>query len=118
MSRMLKIILVVNLVVLAVLAFTYPHLMISPGKVIPGHEKLNADCFACHAPARQPWDFVCEEGHGCEAIPVTRKMIGALQRSDPRCGEAVLEEGDSWALFKLNTLVLLGKTKAAISSWF
>jgi flagellar basal body-associated protein FliL len=50
MSRLLKIILVVNLVVLAVLAFTYPHLMISPGKVIPGHEKLNADCFACHAP--------------------------------------------------------------------
>lgn len=50
MSRLLKIILVVNLVVLAVLAFTYPHLMISPGKVIPGHQKLDADCFACHAP--------------------------------------------------------------------
>ena len=45
-------------------------------------------------------------------------MIGALQRSDPRCGEEVLEEGDSWALFKLNTLVLLGKTKAAITGWF
>lgn len=82
------------------------------------NNRFGGNCFACHAPARQPWDFVCEEGHGCESIPVTRKMIGALQRSDPRCGEEVLEEGDSWALFKLNTLVLLGKTKAAISSWF
>lgn len=82
------------------------------------NNRFGGNCFACHAPARQPWDFVCEEGHGCEAIPVTRKMIGALQRSDPRCGESVLEEGDSWALFKLNTLVLLGKTKAAITGWF
>ena len=82
------------------------------------NNRFGGNCFACHAPARQPWDFVCETGHGCESIPVTRKMIGALQRSDPRCGEEVLEEGDSWALFKLNTLVLLGKTKAAISGWF
>ena len=82
------------------------------------NNRFGGNCFACHAPARQPWDFVCETGHGCESIPVTRKMIGALQRSDPRCGEDVLEEGDSWALFKLNTLVLLGKTKAAITGWF
>ena len=82
------------------------------------NNRFGGNCFACHAPARQPWDFVCEEGHGCEAIPVTRQMIGALQRSDPRCGEEVLEEGDSWALFKLKTLVLLGKTKAAITGWF
>jgi len=82
------------------------------------NNRFGGNCFACHAPARQPWDFVCETAHGCESIPVTRKMIGALQRSDPRCGEEVLEEGDSWALFKLNTLVLLGKTKAAITGWF
>lgn len=82
------------------------------------NNRFGGNCFACHAPARQPWDFVCEEGHGCEAIPVTRQMVGALQRSDPRCGEAVLEDGDSWALFKLKTLVLLGKTKAAITGWF
>lgn len=82
------------------------------------NNRFGGNCFACHAPARQPWDFVCETGHGCESISVTRKMIGALQRSDPRCGEEVLEEGDSWALFKLNTLVLLGKTKAAITGWF
>lgn len=49
MSRTLKIILAVNLMVLAVLTFAYPHFMIGPGKLIPGHQKLEADCFACHA---------------------------------------------------------------------
>lgn len=82
------------------------------------NNRFGGNCFACHAPARQPWDFVCEEGHGCEAIPVTRQMTAALQRSDPRCGEPVLEEGDRWALFKLKSLVLLGKAKAAVTSWF
>ena len=50
MTRTLKIILAANLLALAVLAFVYPHLMISPGKLIPGHAKLETDCFACHAP--------------------------------------------------------------------
>ncbi len=48
MNRMLKLILAVNLLVLAVLTFAYPHLMVGPGKLIPGHEQLNTDCFACH----------------------------------------------------------------------
>ncbi len=45
-----QLILAANLVVLAVLTFAYPHLMVGPGKLIPGHQSLNADCFACHAP--------------------------------------------------------------------
>jgi hypothetical protein len=49
MSRSLKFIIAGNLVVLAVLAFVFPHLMVGPGKLIPGHQKLEADCFACHA---------------------------------------------------------------------
>ena len=48
MSRTLKIILAINLVVLAVLTFVYPHLMVGPGKLIAGHQKLDANCFACH----------------------------------------------------------------------
>jgi hypothetical protein len=48
MSRTLKIILAINLVLLAVLTFVYPHLMVGPGKLIPGHKQLDADCFACH----------------------------------------------------------------------
>jgi hypothetical protein len=48
MSRWLKIILAINLVALAVLTFAYPHLMVGPGKLIPGHRTLESDCFACH----------------------------------------------------------------------
>ena len=48
MSRTLKIILAINLMVLAVLTFAYPHLMVGPGKLIPGHKQLDTDCFACH----------------------------------------------------------------------
>ena len=50
MSKTLKIVLAANLIVLAILAFVYPHLMVGPGKLIPGHSKLETDCFACHAP--------------------------------------------------------------------
>lgn len=50
MSRIVKIILAANLIALAVLAFVYPHLMVGPGKLIPGHRQLDGDCFACHAP--------------------------------------------------------------------
>ncbi|HSO44011.1 MAG TPA: cytochrome c3 family protein [Rhodoferax sp.] len=49
MSRTLKLILAINLLVLAVLTFAYPHLMVGPGKLIPGHQQLDTDCFACHA---------------------------------------------------------------------
>lgn len=50
MSKTLKIVLAANLIVLTVLTFVYPHLMVGPGKLIPGHGKLETDCFACHAP--------------------------------------------------------------------
>lgn len=49
MSRIVKWVLAVNLAILAVLTFAYPHLMVSPGKLIVGHNKLETDCFACHA---------------------------------------------------------------------
>jgi len=50
MSRILKIILAINLIALTVLVFVYPNLMVGPGKLIPGHKALETDCFACHAP--------------------------------------------------------------------
>jgi len=48
MSRIVKIVLTLNLMLVAVLTFVYPHLMVGPGKLIPGHGKLESDCFACH----------------------------------------------------------------------
>jgi len=76
--------------------------------------RFDGNCFACHVPAREPWDFVCESDHGCEPIPIDHKMTGALQRSDPRCGEAIPESGDWMALLKLKTMVSIGLSK----QWF
>ncbi len=78
------------------------------------NNRFGKNCFGCHVPAREPWDFVCEAGHGCEAIPIDHRMTGALQRSDPRCGPAQLQSGDTAALWKLRALVLVGATV----NWF
>ncbi|MEI7842327.1 MAG: class III cytochrome C family protein [Gallionellaceae bacterium] len=48
MSKLLKVILALNLIVITALVFIYPHLMVGPGKLIPGHKQLESDCFACH----------------------------------------------------------------------
>ena len=76
--------------------------------------RFGGNCFICHAPAREKWDFICESGHGCDPIPIDHKMTGALQRSDPRCGEAEPQDGDWMALFKLKSMVNIGLTK----KWF
>lgn len=47
--------------------------------------RFGGNCLACHAQASAQWDLICEQGHGCAPIPLTRAMTTALQRSDPRC---------------------------------
>lgn len=49
MSQIAKLLLAVNLTAIAVLVFAFPHLMVGPGKLIPGHRHLDTHCFACHA---------------------------------------------------------------------
>lgn len=63
MSRVLKVILAVNLIALTVLVFAYPHLMVGPGKLIPGHKQLDTDCFACHAPFSGADSIRCTSCH-------------------------------------------------------
>jgi hypothetical protein len=82
------------------------------------NNRFGGNCLACHAPAREPWDMICESGHGCEPIPISRQMTGALQRSDPRCGEPQLAEGDRMALWKLYALVAIGTAKRWVQGWF
>jgi len=82
------------------------------------NNRFGKNCFACHAPARDPWDFICETDHGCEPIPIDHKMTGALQRSDPRCGPAELEDGDSMALMKLKAMVIVGQTMTLVKEMF
>ena len=55
--------------------------------------------------AEEKFDFVCEDGHGCDAIPVTRAMFGALQRTDPRCGDKPVSAEDGEALKQLGEVV-------------
>lgn len=78
------------------------------------NNRFGKNCFSCHAPAREHFDFVCESDHGCEPIPINHQMTGALQRSDPRCGPAVPQAGDTLALLKLRAMVALGATMG----WF
>ena len=80
--------------------------------------RFDSNCFACHSPAKEKWDFICESGHGCEPIPINHKMTGALQRSDPRCGPAILESGDTMALIKLKAMVGIGLTKKWLEDLF
>ena len=47
--------------------------------------RFGGNCFTCHIRARPEWDLVCDTTHGCDPIPITIAMTGALQRTDPRC---------------------------------
>ena len=68
MKTSLKILLAINLTILVVLAFVYPHLMVGPGKLDPGHRSLDADCFACHAPFQGANSERCSICHKPEDI--------------------------------------------------
>lgn len=70
------------------------------------NNRFGLNCFACHVKAEEKFDFVCEQGHGCDAIPVTRAMFGALQRTDPRCkGADHVSDEDKAALAELGEVV-------------
>ena len=67
--------------------------------------RFGGNCFGCHIAARPEWDLVCETGHGCAPIPLTRAMSGALQRTDPRCDNPPISAQDAEALKQLNELL-------------
>jgi hypothetical protein len=74
------------------------------------------DCLSCHAQAEPKWDMVCETGHGCDPIPVTRDMIVALQKTDKRCAPMELEEVDKQALVDLGKLIEAFRAQAAAAA--
>ena len=49
--------------------------------------RFGGNCFACHVQAKPQWDMICETGHGCDPIPLTRDMLVLLQNTDPRCDD-------------------------------
>jgi hypothetical protein len=67
--------------------------------------RFGGNCFTCHVRARPEWDFVCDTTHGCDPIPITVAMSGALQRTDPRCkNQAPVSAEDTAALAQLTTI--------------
>ena len=47
--------------------------------------RFGGNCLDCHILAEPQWDMICETGHGCAPIPITREQITAIQATDPRC---------------------------------
>ncbi|MCH8863289.1 MAG: hypothetical protein IID51_12375 [Proteobacteria bacterium] len=47
--------------------------------------RFGGNCLDCHILAEPQWDMICETGHGCAPIPITREQITAIQNADPRC---------------------------------
>lgn len=54
------------------------------------NNKFGGNCFACHVKAEPQRDMICEQGHGCDPIPLTAAMSRALQKTDPRCAPTEL----------------------------
>ena len=67
--------------------------------------RFGGNCFGCHIAARPQWDLVCEADHGCAPIPITRAMIRALQRTDPRCANPTVTREDAEALRQVDQLL-------------
>ena len=70
------------------------------------NNRFGLNCFTCHVKAKPEFDFICETEHGCDPIPVTKAMFGALQRTDPRCqGSDQVSAEDTEALRELGELI-------------
>ena len=54
--------------------------------------KFGGNCFECHQKAKPQWDFICEDDHGCEPLPIPDFLISMIQQNDPRCGDKSDEE--------------------------
>ena len=48
-----------------------------------------SSCADCHKFAQAKFDFVCENDHGCEPLPIPDSVFLALQQGDPRPQKAV-----------------------------
>jgi hypothetical protein len=46
--------------------------------------RFGGNCASCHSAADSRFDFVCEDDHGCEPLPIDDNLIFAIQESDPR----------------------------------
>jgi hypothetical protein len=89
-SKWLWIVIAANLVVLVSLVFIYPHLMVSPGPLVPEHAELAKDCFACHAPLQGASAKRCVTCHALSDIGL-RTSKGVAIVAAPMAGKSALK---------------------------
>ena len=82
-SRWLWIVIGANLVVLVALALVYPHLMLAPGALEPGHAALTTDCLACHTPGRGATADRCIACHKLPDIGLRTTLGAAIVHARP-----------------------------------
>ena len=70
-----------NLLALVAVVFAYPHLMLSPGALVPAHAELTTDCFACHAPLRGATSDRCVACHALADIGLRTSKGAALPKT-------------------------------------
>ena len=46
---------------------------------------FGGNCFNCHQRADPAFDFICENTHGCDPLPIGLSTILSIQNADPRC---------------------------------
>ena len=46
--------------------------------------RFGGNCASCHSAADPQFDFVCEQDHGCDPLPIGHDVIEAVQEADPR----------------------------------
>ena len=73
-----------NLTALVARVFIYPHLMVSPGPLAPGHEAIAKDCFACHAPLRGATTDRCLTCHTLSTIGLRTTKGAQLKAPTPK----------------------------------
>ena len=77
--------------------------------------KFGGNCLACHAQAEPKWDMICETGHGCDPIPLTRDVLVLLQKTDPRCKDNPALSPEEIATLKALQQALQQQTKESNS---
>lgn len=71
-SRWLWATVIAGLVAVVALLFVWPEPLLSPGKVIAGHQTIGKDCFACHTPLIGARSQQCLSCHALDRIGLYR----------------------------------------------
>lgn len=102
-GRWVWIVIGANLLALIVLAFAYPHLMVSPGALMPEHAALSTDCFACHTPLRGATAERCMSCHALTDIGL-RTTKGLPVKASQASGASLLKSSFHQGLTEQNCM--------------